>query len=135
MYANTTTGHRPHVTGSKSSRVLQQLIVFNTVSGVIIQDQTQTTEEWFGLSYTDVQSIYEASETSVLNGVTRHYFGSAKLAQNTTPGAWCRTPSCWGTQITTSYDRMGDTNLYHVTKTTTEFTVRSSGGNVTLTLE
>lgn len=80
MYATTTTGHREHITGNKSSRVLQQLIVFNTVSGVIIQDQTQTVEEWNGLSYNDALSLYEASETSTLNGVTRPYLGSAKLA-------------------------------------------------------
>ena len=118
MYATTTTGHREHVTGSKGSKVAAQLLVWNSVAGVIIQDTDTITEEWYGLSYEDALTLYEASETSTLNGTTRPYLGNALLSQTTTPGAYVRATSCWGTQVTTQFTRMGDTNLYHVTKTT-----------------
>lgn len=79
----------------------------------------------------------EASETSTLNGVTRNYLGGATLTQNApqgSPSAWCWSAGCWGTKVTTSLNRIGDTNLYHVTKTTVVYTV-SGSGNTTLTLD
>lgn len=135
MYATTTTGHRPHVSESKDTKVLQMLYFFTTVVGVIIQDTSTTTEEWFGLSYSDANSLNIASETSTLNGTTRQYLGSALLEHQTIGGGYCRSPACWGTKVTTSIQRMGDTNLYHVTRQTTTYTVKSSGQNTQLTLE
>ena len=111
------------------------LYFFMTVVGVIIQDTSTTTEEWFGLSYSDAAALNIASETSTLNGTTRQYLGSALLQHQTIGGGYCRSPACWGTKITTSINRMGDTNLYHVIRQTTTYTVRSAGSNVTLTLE
>lgn len=135
MYATTTTGHRTNVTKSKETKVVQQLYSLGTLMGVILQDTETTTEEWFGLNQSDAINQCTASETSTLNGTTRNYLGSAMLAVNGLGGAWCRMPNCWGTRVTSQMNRMGDTNLYHVTRTTTTLTVRSSGTNVTLTLE
>lgn len=135
MYATTTSGHQTNVTKNKDSKVLQLLYFFVTIVGVIIQDTETTTEEWFGLSYSDANSLCVSSETSTLNGTTRSYLGNAKLLHNTLGGGWCMSPSCWGTKVTTSINRMSDTNLYHVVRTTTVYTVRGSGQNVILELE
>lgn len=135
MYATTTTGHRSNVTKSKETKVLQQLYSLGTLMGVILQDTVTTTEEWFGLTQTDAETQCTASETSTLNGTTRNYLGSAKLSVNGTGGAWCRMPNCWGERVTSQMNRMSDTNLYHVTRTTTTLSVRSSGTDITLTLE
>lgn len=84
MYATTTTGHREHVSKSSSTKVLQMLYGFGgTVIGVIIQDSTTVTEEWFGLTYNDANSLCVSSETSTLNGTTRQYLGSALLQYTT----------------------------------------------------
>lgn len=113
---------------------MQQLIVWGNIDGTITQKAETTVEEWYGLSYTDANSLMEASETSTLNGYTRQYLGSATLTQaEGMVRAWCWATGCWGTKITTSLNRMGDTNLYHVAKTTTVYTVYGSG-NTTLTL-
>ena len=131
MYATTTTGHKPHVSGSIDTKVIQQLIVWGNIDGTITQTATTTVEEWNGLSYDDVQTIYEASETSTLNGQTRNYLGGAILTQaGVSPAAYCWATGCWGTKVTTSFNRMGETNLYHVTKTTVEYTVSGSGATV-----
>lgn len=137
MYANTTNGHRPHVSKNKQTKVIQQLYFQATgaLVGLIIQDEETTTEEWYGLSYSDANSVCTASETSVLNGVTRQYLGGATLSYNVLLGGWTRVPSCWGTKVTSTLQRMGNTNLYQVTKTTTVYTVRNAGENTSLTLE
>jgi hypothetical protein len=86
-----------------------------------------------GLSYSDALSLYESSETSTLNGVTRQWLGVAKLTS--LGGAFVRVVGCWGVKVVSSYQRMGDTNLYQVTRTTTTYTVRAAGDGMTLTLE
>ncbi len=134
MYANTTNGHRPHVSKSVDTKVVQQLIVWGNIDGTITQKAETTVEEWYGLSYDDANSLQEASETSTLNGFTRQYLGGATLTQaEGMIRAWCWATGCWGTKITTTLNRMGDTNLYHVQKTTVVYTVYGSG-NTTLTL-
>lgn len=135
MYANTTNGHRPHVSSSVDTKVVQQLIVWGNIDGTITQKAETTVEEWYGLSYADAYNLQEASETSTLNGQTRNYLGGATLTQNQgfPVAAYCWATGCWGTKITTSLNRMGDTNLYHVQKTTVVYTVYGSGNN-TLTL-
>lgn len=70
MYATTTTGHRPHVTVSKDTRVLQSMNISSTYCR-LIQSTTTTTEVWLGLSYADAQRVCTASETSTLGGTTR----------------------------------------------------------------
>lgn len=135
-YATTTTGHRPHVSSSIDTKVLQQLIVWGNIEGTITQKAQTTVEEWFGLSYADADGLQEASETSTLNGKTRNYLGNATLTQIVEagiPAASCWATGCWGTKVTTQLNRMSDTNLYHVTKTTVVYTV-SGSGNTTLTL-
>ena len=42
-------------------------------------DITSTTEEWFGLSKADAESLCIAKTSSVLGGVERSYLGTAKL--------------------------------------------------------
>lgn len=135
MYATTETGHKPHISGSVDTKVIQQLIVWGNIDGTITQTANTIVEEWDGLSYDSVQNIYEASETSTLNGQTRNYLGGAILtqAQGYPVAAYCWATGCWGTKVTTSFNRMGETNLYHVTKTTIEYTV-SGSGNTVLTL-
>ena len=135
MYATTTTGHKPHVSSSVDTKVVQQLIVWGNIDGTITQKAETTVEEWDGLSYDDAHGLMVASETSTLNGVTRNYLGGATLTQNVSsgPAAYCWATGCWGTKVTTSYNKMGETNLYHVTKTTVVYTV-SGSGNTTLIL-
>lgn len=135
MYANTTNGHRTNVSKSVDTKVVQQLIVWGNIDGTITQKAETTVEEWYGLSYADASNLMEASETSTLNGQTRNYLGGATLTQNQgyPVAAYCWATGCWGKKITTTLNRMGDTNLYHVQKTTTEYTVYGSGNN-TLTL-
>lgn len=130
-YATTTTGHRPHVSSSVDTKVVQQLIVWGNIDGTITQKAETTVEEWFGLSYADADDLQEASETSTLGDVTRNYLGGAILTQaDVSPAAYCWATGCWGTKVTTQLNRMGDTNLYHVTKTTVVYTVYGSGHTV-----
>ena len=134
-YANKNAVHRTVVSGNKDTKVINQLIVWNNLVDVIIQDQTTTVDTWVGLSYSDANSLFEASETS--NG--RPYLGSAVLtfAPETGGGGWIRSPACWGTKTTTQIQRIGDTNLYSVTKTTTVYDVRkgTTSTDTTLTKE
>lgn len=132
MYANTTTGHIEHISGTKDTKVLQLLIVWQTLVGAIIQDISTTVEEWVGLSYSDALSISESYEQSTLNGTTRDYLGNAVLTSS--GGAFIRCVSCWGKKVTSSFSRMAGTNCYQVTKTTTVYSARK-GGDGTLTLE
>lgn len=104
--------------------------MFGNVAGVVVQDTVVTTEEWNGLSYADALGLQESSESSTLNGTTRQYLGGCMLTQTGIGAAWLRVPNCWGETVTTTFDRMGDTNLYRVTKTTTQYTVRGEGGPV-----
>lgn len=133
MYATTTTGHIEHTSGSKDTKVLQLLIIWQTVVGAVIQDTSTTIEEWVGLSYDDAMSVAQSYEQSTLNGATRDYLGNAVLTS--TGGAWIRCVSCWGTKVTSSFSRMSGTNCYQVTKTTTVYTVRGTGSGNTLDLE
>lgn len=139
MYATISQSHRPLVTKNTNSKVIQSLFVWNNLVGVIVQNITSTTEEWFGLSKTDAESLCIAQTRSVLNGVERSYLGTAKLSQvvedGQVGGAYIRVTSCWGTEINSSMNRMNDTNLYHVTRTTTVYTVSAGGNRVSLTLE
>lgn len=85
----------------------------------LIQTTTTTTETWVGLKYSDADSVCVASETSVLNGVTRNYLGGARITVSASGvSQWATIEGCWGTKISSQLSRMGDTNLYMVTKTT-----------------
>ena len=131
MYANTSTGHREHVTVNKESRVLQAMNINSTYCR-LIQTSVTTTETWLGLSYTDANSVCIASESSTLNGTTRAYLGGARISVSTTGAtSWATVEGCWGTKITSQMSRMGDTNCYQVTKTTQVMDVTNSGGQMT----
>ena len=131
MYATTTTGHREHVTVSKDRRVVQAIAI-NSTFARLIQTTTTTTETWTGLDYADALSCCTASETSVLSGVTRQYLGSAKITVGSgTASQWATINDCWGTKVTSQMSRMGDTNCYAVTRTTTELSVTNNGGTLT----
>lgn len=130
MYANTTNGHREHVSVSKTKRVLQAMSINNNYCR-LIQTSTTTTEEWYGLSYSDASGVCVASETSILGGTTRNYLGGAKITVSTSGvSQWATIEGCWGTRVTSQMQRMGDTNLYHVTKTTEELDVTNNGGSM-----
>lgn len=132
MYATTTTGHRPHVTTSADTRVLQQ-VRLGGASGRLIQTTETTTEEWLGLSWTSAQGLVTASESSALNGTTRPYLGAAKLTVGGgVSTTWCTVEACWGTRVTTQCSRMGDTNHYQVSRTTQTLTVTNAGGTMEL---
>lgn len=132
MYANTTNGHREHVSVSKTKRVLQAMSINNNYCR-LIQTSTTTTEEWYGLKYSDADSVCTASETSTLNGVTRSFLGGAKISVSSSGVTqWATIEGCWGTRVTSQMQRMGDTNLYQVSKTTEVLTVTNNGGNLTL---
>lgn len=136
MYATTTTGHRPHVTVSKDTRMLQSM--YATVDQSItfarlIQRTTTTTEVWLGLKYSDAQSVCVASETSTLNGTTRNFLGGARIQVGAGTGSkYTTVEGCWGTKVSSQLSRMGDTNCYQVTRTTQEFVVFNNGGSMTL---
>lgn len=132
MYATTTTGHREHVTVSKSTKVLQAMAINNNFCR-LVQTTTQTTEEWLGLSYTDALSVCVASESSTLDGTTRNYLGSAKISvSGPTATQYAYVDGCWGTRISSQLSRMGETNCYQVTKNIEEMTVRNYGGSMEL---
>lgn len=96
MYATTTTGHIQHTSGSQDTKVLQLLIIWQTVAGAIVQDASTTIEQWVGLSYSDAMSLVESYERSTLDGDTRDYLGNAVLHYG---AAWCRSVACWGTKV------------------------------------
>lgn len=132
MYATTTTGHRPHVTVSKDTRVLQSMNISSTYCR-LIQSTTTTTEVWLGLSYADAQSVCVASETSTLGGTTRDFLGGARITVGSGgTSIWTTIEGCWGTKVSSQLSRMGDTNCYQVTRTTQEFVVSNNGGSMTL---
>jgi hypothetical protein len=100
MYANTTNGHREHVSVSKTKRVLQAMSINNNYCR-LIQTSTTTTEEWYGLKYSDADSVCTASETSILGGVTRAFLGSARISVSSTGATqWATIEGCWGTRVT-----------------------------------
>jgi hypothetical protein len=130
MYANTTNGYRPHVSVQKDSKVLQAMNINGNYCR-LIQSTTTTTEEWFGLSYDDAQSVCVASETSVLNGQTRNYLGGARISVSSGgASSWATIEGCWGTRVVSQLQRMGDTNLYHVSRTTDALDVTNNGGTM-----
>lgn len=132
MYATTTTGHRPHVTKNKDTRVLQTMSIGNTYCR-LMQTTTTTTEVWIGLNYNDANSVCTSSMSSTLNGNTRDYLGSARITVSSGgTSIWNTNDGCWGTVVTSQLSRMGDTNCYQVTRTTTTMTVDNVGGSLTL---
>lgn len=85
------------------------------------------------MSYTDASGVCVASESSTLSGTTRNYLGGAKITVSTTGAtSWATIEGCWGTRITSQLQRMGDTNLYHVVKTTEVLNVDNNGGSMEL---
>lgn len=132
MYATTTTGHHPHITISKDSRVVLMMNI-NNGTGVIRQNVIRTEEQYVGLSYSDALSVCTASETSTLNNTTRNYLGGAKLTFAGIGTYWNTVENCWGTRVTSQLQKMGDTNLYQVSVITEEMTVTKVGdGTMTL---
>ena len=73
-----------------------------------------------------------STEESTLNGVTRPYLGDARLTSQ--GGAYVTAIGCWGVKVNSTLSKTGDTNLYEVTVTTTELTVRGTGTGLTMTL-
>lgn len=131
---NTTTGegpsHRTVVQKSKDYRTLK-LLAIGSAQGVVNQLTTTTVETWTGLDQSDAVALCKATTFSVKDGTERPYLGGVKI---TVGGAgaytWTTIEECWGTQKTSSIQRIGDTNLYDVQTTTTEMTVTASGGTI-----
>lgn len=132
MYATTTTGYIPHVSKTKDTKIVANLTYWGNTWGNILQDTTVTIDRWVGLSYSDAQSLLVSTEESTLNGVTRPFLGDARLISE--GGAYVTAIGCWGLKVTSAIQKMGDTNLYEVTRTTTEFSVRGTGTGLTMTL-
>ena len=132
MYANTTTGHREHVTVAKEKKVIQAISINSTFCR-LIQTTTTTTETWVGLKYSDAESVCRTSETAVKDGVTRQYLGAAKITVGVGAASqWVTVFDCWGTKVTSQLSRMGDTNCYMVTRTTVDMAVTNNGGALEL---
>lgn len=130
MYANLTNSHRDTVRKSSDTRVIKRIQISSS-SGVIVQRTTTTEETWTGLSKTDALALCTSSETSVLGGETRDYLGAAKLTVSTSGiSMWATEENCWGTKISSNIQRMNDTNLYQVSRTTVEMEVYNSGGTM-----
>lgn len=85
------------------------------------------------MSYSDADSVCVASESSTLNGTTRAFLGGAKITvADGGVSQWATIEGCWGTRVTSQLSRMGDTNCYMVTRTTTVLSVTNNGGSMTL---
>lgn len=127
MYGTKENTHRQNVSVSSDTKTLK-IFAIGSAQGCINQTTVTTLETWAGLSYSDASSLIESSETSVLNGITRQYLGGVRL---TIGGggvtAWAEVDQCWGTRITTSIQRMSDTNLYSVQKQTQVMTISTGG--------
>lgn len=132
MYATKETGYIPHTTKDKDTKIVADLSYWGNIWGRIVQDTTVTVDRYVGLSYSDALSLLVSKEESTLNGVTRPYFGDARLKSE--GGAYVTAIGCWGVKVKPTLSKMGDTNLYEVTITTTEYSVRGTGSGLTLTL-
>lgn len=132
MYATKTTGYIPNVSKTKDTKIVANLTYWGNTWGNILQDTTVTIDRWIGLSYSDAQSLLVSTEESTLNGVTRPFLGDARLISE--GGAYVTAIGCWGLKVTSAIQKMGDTNLYEVTRTTTDLSVRGTGSGLTLTL-
>lgn len=132
MYATTQTGYIPHVSKTKDTKIVADLSYWGNIWGHILQDTTVTVDKYVGLSYSDALSLLTSTEESTLNGVTRYHLGDARLTSE--GGAYVTAIGCWGIKRTSSISKTGDTNVYEVTVTTTELTVRGTGTGLTMTL-
>lgn len=133
MNATTTTGHHPHVQKSATSRVILRLKATAGASyeGVLVQTCYATTEYWYGLTWSDANDLVEASESSTIGQTTRNYLGTVKLTIGAgTADIWQSVSDAWGTRVQSSCQRMGNTNLYQVTKTTEVLDVIHRGDGV-----
>lgn len=125
--------HREHVSVSKDTRVLQMQIG-DDIQTCLTQDTTTTTETWTGLTYADASSLLTSWQNSTLNGVTRNYLGGARVSYTIGLSTyWNTVDSCWGSEGNTSINRINDTHLYSVQRTTNEHVVHL-GGQGTLQL-
>lgn len=132
MYATTTTGYIPHINKTKDTKIVADLSYWGSTWGHILQDTTTTVDRYVGLSYSDALSLLTSTEESTLGGVTRQHLGDARLTSE--GGAYVTAIGCWGLKVTSAIQKMGDTNLYEVTRTTTELSVRGTGTGLTMTL-
>lgn len=132
MYATTTTGYMPNVSKTKDTKIVADLTYWGNTWGHIVQDTTVTIDKWVGLSYSDALSLLTSTEESTLNGVTRPFLGDARLISE--GGAYVTAIGCWGLNVTSAIQKMGDTNLYEVTRTTTDFSVRGTASDLRLIL-
>lgn len=132
MYATTTTGYISNVSKTKDTKIVADLTYWGNTWGHILQDTTVTVDRWVGLSYSDAVSLLTSTEESTLGGVTRQHLGDARLSSE--GGAYVTAIGCWGVKVTSTIQKMGDTNLYEVSRTTTELAVRGTGTGLTMSL-
>lgn len=131
MNADPSKTHRPCVRKSTDYRTLR-LFAIGQAQGVISQKTVSTEETWTGLSRSDAEDLCVASVSSTLSGVTRNYLGGIKVRIGSGGvTAWAEADECWGRRVTTSIQRIGDTNLYSVSRTTEDMTAYGHGGEVT----
>lgn len=132
MNAQPSQTHREHVTVQKETNVIMRMNI-SSLSAALIQTVITTTETWTGLIYSDALPLCTSSESSILNGVTRNYLGSAKLTIGSGgTSIWNTKEACWGKKVASQLSQIGDTNLYFVSRTTTEYGVTNNGGTLEL---
>ena len=134
MYATTSTGFRPDVRKSADYRVLKVMkSPQGTVAAVLKQVEKRTESTWTGLRYEDADALCQAYESSTLGQTRRDHLGAAQVTFTFATGSgWFVVEDCWGSKVTTSIARIGDTNLYSVSRVTTDLSLEASGGELTL---
>lgn len=128
-YSTTATGHRDTVRRQTSQRVIRQMNL-NGWMAIINQVETITEETWVGLTKADAEALCIASESSTIGTVTRGYLGGCTVTNQTPFTATITATSCWGTRVQSQIQRMGDTNMYQVSRTTTVLDVYAPSGSL-----
>lgn len=132
MNASPSLTHRTDDRRSSDYRTLK-LFAIGAAQGVISQQTVSSDESWTGLSKSDAESLCISYNESTLNGVKRNYLGGVSLrigGGGIYTSAEC--DECWGKRVTSSMQRIGDTNLYEVHRTTEDLTIYTSGGTAKL---
>lgn len=122
MYATTSTGYLGTTSANTSARMLGQLIVWSSLVGSVYQKQQTSVEEWNGLSYAVASSMLAQASDNL---------GTVRLQGDSgvpgIQGPYVRLTGAYGTKVDVAINQEGNTNLYHVQKTTNSYTVWKEG--------
>lgn len=120
MYSTNEKAHREKVQVGKSCKVVLK-IKYGDRSGSLVQTTTTTTESWVGLSKDNAETLTITTED--LRSVGIRFDDSTGH-----PVKWAAQDNLEGTTVQSVMQRMGDTNLYQVTRTTTVLETTAKGG-------